>query len=62
MSHGANEIVSWTDQIQIGDLNLHNRVFMAAMSRVRCDPKDGIATDLVAKYYAQRAGAGLIIT
>jgi len=35
---------------------------MAAMTRIRCDPKDGVPTDLVAKYYAQRAGAGLIFT
>ena len=35
---------------------------MAAMSRIRCDPKDGVPTDLVVKYYGQRAGAGLIFT
>jgi len=32
------------------------------MTRVRCDPKTGIPTDLQVKYYGQRAGAGLIIT
>jgi N-ethylmaleimide reductase len=35
---------------------------MAAMTRLRCDPKDGIPTPLMAEYYAQRAGSGLIIT
>ena len=35
---------------------------MAAMTRLRCDPKDGVPTPLVAEYYAQRAGSGLIIT
>ena len=26
------------------------------------NPKDGVPNDLVAKYYAQRAGSGLLIT
>jgi len=35
---------------------------MAPLTRIRCDPKTGVPTDLVAEYYAQRASAGLIIT
>jgi N-ethylmaleimide reductase len=34
---------------------------MCALTRVRCE-YDGIPTDLVAEYYGQRAGAGLILT
>jgi 2,4-dienoyl-CoA reductase-like NADH-dependent reductase (Old Yellow Enzyme family) len=46
----------------MGELVLKNRIIMAAMTRLRCDPKDGIPTPLMAEYYAQRAGSGLIIT
>jgi 2,4-dienoyl-CoA reductase-like NADH-dependent reductase (Old Yellow Enzyme family) len=35
---------------------------LAAMTRVRCDPKDGIPNDLLVEYYGQRAGAGLLLT
>lgn len=35
---------------------------MAAMTRMRCDPKDGVPTDLVKKYYEQRSGAAFILT
>jgi len=35
---------------------------MSALTRTRCNPADGIPTDLLAKYYTQRAGAGLIFT
>jgi len=62
MSRSDSSPVTWTDKIKFGDITLKNRVFMSAMSRIRCDPKDGVPTDLVAKYYAQRAGAGLIFT
>ena len=50
------------DTYQMGDITLSNRIGMAAMTRCRCDPKDGIPTDLVAKYYAQRATGGFILT
>jgi N-ethylmaleimide reductase len=32
------------------------------MTRVRCDPKTGIPTDLLAKYYEQRSGCAFILT
>lgn len=51
----------WTDSVQFGKLILKNRVVMSALTRVRCE-LDGVPTDLVAEYYAQRAGAGLILT
>ncbi|PRX45813.1 alkene reductase [Salegentibacter salegens] len=46
----------------IGDLELKNRVIMAPMTRNRADNKDNAPTELHAEYYAQRAGAGLIIS
>jgi N-ethylmaleimide reductase len=43
------------------DLNLDNRVAMAPMTRCRATA-DHIPTDIMIKYYAQRANAGLLIT
>ncbi len=40
---------------------LANRVVMAPMTRLRAD-RDGAATPLMAEYYGQRAGAGLIVS
>jgi len=47
--------------IQIGSLSLKNRLVMAPMTRNRAG-EGNIPQDLNATYYAQRAGAGLIIT
>lgn len=44
-----------------GDLSLANRIVMAPMTRSRADD-DGNVGELTATYYAQRAGAGLIVT
>ena len=46
----------------MGDLLLNNRVVMAPMTRSRADNPGHKATALIAKYYRQRASAGLIIT
>lgn len=46
---------------QLGALTLPNRVVMAPMTRSRADA-DHAPNALMAAYYAQRAGAGLIIT
>ncbi len=46
--------------IQLGPLELPNRMVMAPMTRNRCP--DNIPTALTAEYYRQRATAGLIIT
>ncbi|WP_050476247.1 alkene reductase [Herbaspirillum rhizosphaerae] len=47
--------------VTIGDLQLKNRIVMAPMTRSRAD-NFGVLPDYAADYYAQRAGAGLIVT
>ncbi|MBH1934843.1 alkene reductase [Streptomyces sp. AV19] len=49
------------DQITVGGNQLANRIVMAPMTRSRA-AEGGLATELTAEYYAQRASAGLIIT
>jgi N-ethylmaleimide reductase len=44
----------------LGRLRLPNRIVMAPLTRARAD-EHGVPSELAAKYYAQRAGAGLII-
>ncbi len=46
--------------VQLGELGLANRIVMAPMTRNRADA-DGTPNALMAEYYAQRAGAGLIV-
>lgn len=45
---------------RLGSIDLKNHVVMAPMTR--CRAIGNIANDLMASYYAQRSGAGLIIT
>jgi N-ethylmaleimide reductase len=45
----------------LGRLWLSNRIVMAPLTRARAD-QHGVPSELAATYYAQRAGAGLIIT
>ena len=45
----------------IGDLKLKNRMVMAPMTRSRAG-EGNVPTELMAEYYKQRSGAGLIIT
>jgi 2,4-dienoyl-CoA reductase-like NADH-dependent reductase (Old Yellow Enzyme family) len=45
-----------------GDLNLPNRVVMAPLTRLRATLPGHVPNALMAKYYAQRASAGLIIS
>ncbi|MGB0717379.1 MAG: hypothetical protein ACPGXK_15990, partial [Phycisphaerae bacterium] len=47
--------------IDVGGLQLSNRVVMAPMTRARAGV-DRLPNDIMAEYYAQRASAGLIIT
>ena len=47
--------------VTIGGLALKNRIVMAPMTRSRADDR-GVPPDYAADYYAQRAGAGLIVT
>jgi len=46
--------------INIGPYDIPNRIVMAPLTRMRAP--DGIPTDLMATYYAQRVSAGLIIS
>ncbi|MET0496470.1 MAG: alkene reductase, partial [Actinoplanes sp.] len=50
------------DGIQLGRYRTRNRVVMAPMTRNRAYGPEASPTPLMATYYAQRAGAGLIIT
>jgi N-ethylmaleimide reductase len=47
--------------VQVGATAAENRLFMAPLTRSRADA-DGTPSALAAQYYAQRAGAGLIIS
>ena len=47
--------------VQIGRYTLRNRLVMAPMTRSRADDA-GVQSDLAVTYYAQRAGAGLIVS
>jgi 2,4-dienoyl-CoA reductase-like NADH-dependent reductase (Old Yellow Enzyme family) len=49
------------DPIQLGDLHLPNRVFMAPLTRLRGTP-DHVPTPIMVEYYTQRSTAGLIIS
>jgi 2,4-dienoyl-CoA reductase-like NADH-dependent reductase (Old Yellow Enzyme family) len=49
------------DPLKIGALELPNRFVMAPLTRARAG-RDAVPTELMAAYYAQRAGAGLIIS
>ncbi|MBC5834067.1 alkene reductase [Flavobacterium sp. F372] len=47
---------------RINDLEVKNRFLMAPMTRSRASQPGDIPNELMAKYYAQRASAGIIIT
>lgn len=47
--------------VSLNGLELKNRVAMAPMTRARAG-KDRVPTELMAKYYSQRAGAGVVLT
>lgn len=46
--------------VELGTQTLQNRIVMSPMTRLRADGT--IPTELMATYYAQRAGAGLIVS
>ncbi|MFJ1703865.1 alkene reductase [Kitasatospora sp. NPDC088346] len=50
------------DPIDLGGTRLANRIAMAPMTRSRAYGPGASPTELTATYYAQRAGAGLIVT
>ena len=60
-NHQNGAMPNLLDPIQLGDLHLPNRVFMAPLTRLRGTP-DHIPTPIIAEYYAQRASAGLILS
>lgn len=49
------------DSAKLGSITLKNRLVMNPMTRSRSD-EAGLANALMAEYYGQRAGAGLIVT
>ena len=49
------------DPITLGDIQAPNRILMAPLTRARATA-DHVPTAIMADYYAQRAGAGLIIS
>ena len=49
------------EPVTIGDLTLKNRIVMAPLTRSR-SPHDAVPPDFAGTYYAQRAGAGLIVS
>lgn len=49
------------DPIQVGELNLPNRVVMSPLTRCRAS-QGRVPNALMAEYYAQRASAGLILS
>ncbi|QQX87014.1 alkene reductase [Cupriavidus necator] len=46
----------------LGALTLPNRIVMPPMTRSRASQPDDVPNELMAEYYAQRAGAGLIVS
>ncbi|MDR3724301.1 MAG: alkene reductase [Terracidiphilus sp.] len=54
-------MASLFDPIQVGDIYLPNRIIMAPLTRLRATAGN-IPTQLMAKYYTQRASAGLIVS
>jgi 2,4-dienoyl-CoA reductase-like NADH-dependent reductase (Old Yellow Enzyme family) len=49
------------DPIRVGDLDLPNRIFTSAMTRLRATT-DNVPTPLIVESYTQRVSAGLIIS
>ncbi|OYW78129.1 MAG: alkene reductase [Verrucomicrobia bacterium 12-59-8] len=49
------------DSLQLGSLTLPNRIFLAPLTRARAG-QQRIPNALMAEYYRQRSGAGLILT
>ncbi len=50
------------DALTLGDISLPNRIVMAPLTRMRSKQPGNIPYALNATYYAQRAGAGLIVS
>ncbi len=61
MAYTLADDASLLQPIRIGDLAAPNRIFMAPLTRSRAQA-DGTPSELAARYYSQRAAAGLIIS
>ncbi|WP_411851019.1 hypothetical protein ACLB90_19625 [Stenotrophomonas sp. LGBM10] len=48
------------DAVSVASIEMKNRIVMAPVTRSRYE-EDGIPNELHATYYAQRAGAGMIV-
>ena len=62
MAQSNPKTVSLFDPITIGAMKLPNRIFMAPLTRNRANHADDAPRPINAEYYAQRAGAGLLIS
>ncbi|NQU37851.1 MAG: alkene reductase [Actinobacteria bacterium] len=58
----ATQLDPLLQPLQLGQISAANRVFMAPLTRSRATDPDGVPTELMAQYYAQRASAGLIVS
>jgi N-ethylmaleimide reductase len=55
-------MTSLFDPLHVGDVTIPNRIIMAPLTRMRSLQPGNVPQTLNAEYYAQRAGAGLIIS
>lgn len=62
MSTSQNSSATLFSPVTFGALRLPNRVVMAPMTRNRAASDGLVPTPMMAEYYRQRAGAGLIVT
>jgi N-ethylmaleimide reductase len=61
-TQAQNLLKNWSDKVFLGKYELKNRIVLSALTRQRCEIGVGIPNDVMAKYYAQRSGAGLLLT
>ncbi|KAA8982881.1 alkene reductase [Halospina sp. K52047b] len=59
MTNGDNVLF---EPFTLGDLELPNRIIMAPLTRARASQPGDVPSDMNARYYAQRASAGLIFS
>ncbi len=62
MSAQQDETGLLFEPLRLGALEVPNRIFMAPLTRNRADHSGDVPTELNARYYAQRATAGLLVT
>jgi N-ethylmaleimide reductase len=60
-SHSVSDTADLFEAVQLGPFALNNRIVMAPLTRSRA-ATGGVPTEMNARYYAQRASAGLIIS